>query len=509
MASIKGHADVVRTLINHVAFKDVQCTLGDTPLHIAAKLGHTNIVTLLLESEASKEIKNHDGKMAHEVADHYEIKNLILKRKEFDEERRKQQRRQMLKQRFSLFRSSPGNVLVEDDEQDQDMIRKKNATKKREECIHQKMEEFQKQEQEKKSKLDSMNRLREQLEREEGAKLEIYMREFVPVVKPVETMVTITNMKTKETVVVAVPEKSEVVNLKRTSTVVSRSPTIVQTPVDQVVVALPVEPTIAEQPTIVEQRVEQPTHIKFNTEGTHLQKRLRYALLIGNSNYTQETGALINPVHDVKLVSEKLATVGFQTTVALDLPNKSEMEQVVEDFTNMLMDADDNLEACLFYYAGHGIQSSGENYALPIGVTIITQADIKRNCLNLNYVMSRLSESCSSKSVQILILDACRNELQTRGWKSTTRDVQQEGLCKVDAPSGTLVIFSTAPGKKALDTCDESDTNSPFAVALSKNIQKNTELYKLYLNVTADVKRMTNGDQNPYLSSSMDSEFLL
>jgi hypothetical protein len=366
------------------------------------------------------------------------------------------------------------------------------------------MEEFQKQEQEKKSKLDSMNRLREQLEREEGGKLEIYMKEFVPVVKPVETMVTITNMKTKETVVVAVPERSEVVNLKRTL-----SPTIVQTPVDQVVVALPVEqPTIVEQP-VAEQKVEQPTQIKSNTEETHLQKRLRYALLIGNSNYTQDTGALVNPVHDVKLVSEKLATVGFQITVALDLPNKSEMEQVVEDFTNMLMDADDNLEACLFYYAGHGIQSSGENYALPIGVTIITQADIKRNCLNLNYVMSRLSESCCSKSVQILILDACRNELQTRSWKSTTRDVQQEGLCKVDAPSGTLVIFSTAPGKKALDTCEESDTNSPFAVALSKNIQKNTELYKLYLSVTADVKRMTNGDQNPYLSSSMDSEFLL
>lgn len=237
------------------------------------------------------------------------------------------------------------------------------------------------------------------------------------------------------------------------------------------------------------------------------QRGHRLALLIGNSDY-KHAGVLSNPINDVLLITSRLKDVGFEVTTVQDVATKDEMEDEVDNFGMKLSDAGKKLECCLLYYAGHGMQCQEVNYLIPTSVNITCESDVKRKCLNLSHVVEKLSEISDSNSVQVMIFDACRNNLSTRSWRSATRSKAPEGLCNIDA-SGSFVMFSTAPGTKALDTCNESNDSSPFALALSRAMQPGMELYKLYRTVTADVKRMTNKMQNPYLSSSLDSDFLL
>src|SRR6185369_11704732 len=65
--------------------------------------------------------------------------------------------------------------------------------------------------------------------------------------------------------------------------------------------------------------------------------------------------------------------------------------------------------------------------------------------------------------LNIIVLDACRNNPLARGARSSTR-----GLARMDAPTGSFIAYSTAPGAVALDG---SDRNSPFATAFAKELQ--------------------------------------
>jgi len=48
--------------------------------------------------------------------------------------------------------------------------------------------------------------------------------------------------------------------------------------------------------------------------------------------------------------------------------------------------------------------------------------------------------------LNIVILDACRNNPFSRSFRSAS-----SGLAQVDAPTGTLIAYATAPGRVASD----------------------------------------------------------
>ena len=54
VASERGHARVLRLLLEARADKDCQTTFGQSPLWIASSKGHVDIVRLLLEARADK-----------------------------------------------------------------------------------------------------------------------------------------------------------------------------------------------------------------------------------------------------------------------------------------------------------------------------------------------------------------------------------------------------------------------------------------------------------------------
>ena len=98
----------------------------------------------------------------------------------------------------------------------------------------------------------------------------------------------------------------------------------------------------------------------------------------------------------------------------------------------------------LFYFAGHGVQVRGRNYLLPVDADIGREDEVAFNRLDLQAVLEKMDSA--RNHTNLIILDACRNNPFATRFK-----LSNAGLAQIDAPPGTIVAFSTAPGSVAAD----------------------------------------------------------
>ena len=220
----------------------------------------------------------------------------------------------------------------------------------------------------------------------------------------------------------------------------------------------------------------------------------RIALVIGNSNY-QNVAQLPNPANDAKAVAELLNTAGFEVISATDL-NHNQMIEVMQDFSAKIAGRGANTVA-MVYYAGHGVQLAGENYLVPVDARISSEPDLIDGSVRLVDVMATL-EAIPSR-MRIVILDACRNN------PFPSLNEAGRGLAIVDAPNGSIVGYSTAPGTEALDGVGN---HSPYTDAFLRLAhEKNVPIEQLFKRVRLEVNNSTDGRQTPWESSSLTSDF--
>jgi hypothetical protein len=220
----------------------------------------------------------------------------------------------------------------------------------------------------------------------------------------------------------------------------------------------------------------------------------RVALVIGNSNY-QNAPQLPNPDHDAQSIAQFLNAAGFEVVEATDL-TQTDMIKVVQDFSAKVASHGPNTVA-MIYYAGHGVQLAGENYLVPIDAKVTSPSDLINNSVRLVDLMATL-ESIPSR-MRIVVLDACRNN------PFPTVDDAGRGLAIVDAPSGSIVGYSTAPGTEALDG---NDGHSPYTDAfLHLAREPNVPIEQLFKRIRLEVNHSTSGQQTPWESSSLTSDF--
>ncbi|PDT69702.1 hypothetical protein CO683_12780 [Bradyrhizobium ottawaense] len=220
----------------------------------------------------------------------------------------------------------------------------------------------------------------------------------------------------------------------------------------------------------------------------------RVALVIGNSNY-KNAPQLANPDNDAESMAKFLNSAGFEVVAATDL-TQNDMLRVVQDFSAKVSARGPNTVA-MVYYAGHGVQLAGENYLVPVDAKVSSQTELVNNSVRLVDVMSTL-ETIPSR-MRIVILDACRN--------NPFPDVNDagRGLAIVDAPNGSIVGYSTAPGAEALDG---TGGHSPYTQAfLNVAREPNVPIEQLFKRVRLQVNQSTSGAQIPWESSSLTSDF--
>ena len=220
---------------------------------------------------------------------------------------------------------------------------------------------------------------------------------------------------------------------------------------------------------------------------------VRLALVIGNSNYRSVT-KLPNPGNDARAVAEDLKSASFDVTLALDV-SQADMRRAVKAFAAKIAKSGSETVA-LVYYAGHGVQVDGENFLVPVDARIEKEADIAGASIRLAEVMNALAAVPSK--MRIVILDACRNNPF-----ATTKSAR--GFAMVDAPNGSIVAYSTAPGTEATDGANGHSPYTEAFIEISK--EPRIQIEQLFKQVRLKVNQATNGQQTPWESSSLTANF--
>ena len=221
----------------------------------------------------------------------------------------------------------------------------------------------------------------------------------------------------------------------------------------------------------------------------------KLALVIGNAEYLN--GPLENPVNDARLIGTTLKSLGFEVYIQENADQKT-MKRAIRDFGGKLESAGEDAVG-FFYFSGHGLQSEGENYLSPIGAEVRSEADVEIEMVSANAILKQME--FARNGLNIVVLDACRTSPYSRGFRSA-----QNGLATMDAPTGSILAYATAPGTVAYDGRGD---NSPYAGALAKAmLMPNTPVETVFKKVRISVINETDEKQVPWESSSLIGEFM-
>jgi len=223
----------------------------------------------------------------------------------------------------------------------------------------------------------------------------------------------------------------------------------------------------------------------------------RYALVIGNGDYG--ANSLPNTRPDARLIAASLRQAGFEVTLKTDL-TRSAMFEVTRSFAERLPPG----AASVVYYAGHGMQIRGENYLLPVDMVVTGEEGVRQRAFPLQALHERLA--LSKSSVNVMILDACRNNPFQPVKAVRLRSFENLGLAPSSAARGTLVAYSTAPGQLADDGTGRR--HSIYTETLARLLtQRGLAAETLFRTLSDQVRRQTREDQQPWFESSLAGDF--
>ena len=226
------------------------------------------------------------------------------------------------------------------------------------------------------------------------------------------------------------------------------------------------------------------------------QESARIALVIGNSAY-KFAPPLPNPANDAKLIAETLRGLGFDVIERIDADRETIQLATFELQDRLIAASEDSVG--LFFYTGHGVQVGGENYLIPLGADIKKEREVAINSVSASFILKQME--FAENAMNFVILDACRNNPFPASTRATTR-----GLARMNAPTGSLVAYSTGPGEVAVDGLGD---NSPYVLALSQAMQTpGVPAELMFKRVRESVLEATNKKQTPWEESSlMGGEF--
>jgi formylglycine-generating enzyme required for sulfatase activity len=222
------------------------------------------------------------------------------------------------------------------------------------------------------------------------------------------------------------------------------------------------------------------------------ESRRRIALVIGNSAYIAYP--LKNPANDAHVMAKTLRHLGFEVEEKVDL-NYVAMNEAVEQFGHQLKAGG----VGLFYYAGHGMQVQGSNYLIPVDARINSENEVRYKAVDAGLVLSFME--LARNDVNIVIMDACRdNPFSTKGRGGP------HGLTTMEAPSGTIIAYATAPGKTASDG-DGRDNGLYTAELVQVMETPGLKVEDVFKRVLKGVREKSDNAQIPWVATSFEGDF--
>jgi len=229
-----------------------------------------------------------------------------------------------------------------------------------------------------------------------------------------------------------------------------------------------------------------PTGI-FAQNGENSQK---FALVIGNGEY-KNLNRLVNPVNDADDVARALEYLGFKVEKLLNA-NLFQMEEAVTRLKNRLNASVDTFG--FFFYAGHGVQSNGENFLIPVGENIPSENYLRNRALSVQVVLDDLNDA--GNSLNVVVLDACRDN--PFSWSRSGS--ANRGLAFVSRqPADSIIVYATSAGQTA---SDGEGRNGLFTSQFLPNLlTPGLEVSEIFRRTGADVSRESANRQIPAIYS--------
>ncbi|WP_167760080.1 caspase family protein [Paraburkholderia pallida] len=232
----------------------------------------------------------------------------------------------------------------------------------------------------------------------------------------------------------------------------------------------------------------------------HAASAPRVALVIGNAVY-HAPDRLGSPSSDASLIAGTLRSIGF----VVDLEENQTRAQML-DALDRFGAAASKASIAVIYYAGHGFESGGENYLIPVDLPMpvgkVSLSDLQRYAVPLRYVRSIASRG--EPRALVVLLDACRS--------AALRGSVNQSMASVDAGHGELIAFATQPGGAALDAFWLGGTryeHSPFAWYLNQQMQSGDDVLTMLRHTQVMVAAATADTQRPWFNDGLVGDLKL
>jgi hypothetical protein len=249
--------------------------------------------------------------------------------------------------------------------------------------------------------------------------------------------------------------------------------------------------------------------------GSILHAQTKYALVIGNGNYT-DIPKLNNPVNDANDIAKNLESLGFTVDKVLN-GDLNQMEEAVILMQERLSVSSDSYG--FFFFSGHGVQALGVNYLLPVDVNIPNESYLWNRALSMQAVLDALNNA--GNKLNMVILDACRDN--PFGWSRNisvsgsspvarqtvegsgseqplvrepqVRSISGGHSSVIRQPAGSIVVYATSAGEVA---SDGTGSNGLFTTHLLRNMTiPGLEVNEVFRRTGADVLQASGGQQIP------------
>ena len=223
----------------------------------------------------------------------------------------------------------------------------------------------------------------------------------------------------------------------------------------------------------------------------------RYALVIGNSDY-KFVSPLRNAENDANDMAEELKKSNFEVIKVIN-GDYNQMRDAFRKFHDKLATGPKDQTVGLFYYAGHGIQNQGENYLVPVEANVQYEDDIPRTCMPVQRIIMANMERSNSR-INIMILDACRNNPFPSGYRSA-----ESGLAEIRRAKGSFIAYATAPGSVA---SDGNGRNGLYTQELLNAMRKpGLTIEQVFKEVRKNVLQLSGDRQYTWDSSNIIGDF--
>lgn len=253
-------------------------------------------------------------------------------------------------------------------------------------------------------------------------------------------------------------------------------------------------------------------------------------MVVGMSDYEDgvELPRLNAPVQDARMMSDRLETAGFASSLATDLTQagfdealagfKSQLrravlakEEDVESDKSARDDDDEVIDVALFYFSGHGRLVLRERESRPVeGVAAKNEADARQlyeqlrlypidaHSADAGFSIDQVVDSISGTGVDVLIviIDTCRTGGSGIGFDTTFR-YEHHGV-------SMFFMFSTSPGGTSL----QGTSGSLFTDALGAHmLEPGVRIEGVAMLTSNDVYEGSGATMNPWQYSSLKQPF--